>query len=269
MSVIIIGKKGFVAKNVYNYLKRKKTKILITSLNNFFTLESKKLKKYRNIINCSINNETINSKYSPLYDLDRQICEKIKNLNIRFIFLSTRKVYGDKFYPTETAKVKPLCNYSKNKVISENFCNEILKKKLIILRITNLVGYREHSKKRLHKTFMDYFLMNIKKKKITFNYKDYKDFISIEQFSDVIYRICKNSNIHGIYNVSLGKKVFLIDLIKALLKNCRTKVTITDNKKLKSDNFVINNKKLLNTLKIDLKENKLIDYCHNLSKKIN
>jgi len=267
MNLIIIGKKGFIAKNLNNYFKKKKTKVLNISLNNFVKLDNKRLQNYKNIINCWINEEIIKKKYNQFYDYDKIISNKISNLNIRYIFLSTRKVYGKNPYANEKSTLYPLCNYSKNKAISENICKKILNNKLIVLRISNLIGYRSLNKKRLHKTFIDHFFINTKKEKISFNFDDYKDFLSIDQFCDIVLRICLKSEIFGIFNVSLGKKVFLIDLINALLKHSSKKISVIDNKKIKSDRFVLNNKKLLKKLKIDIKPKKLIDYCHNLSKK--
>ena len=47
---------------------------------------------------------------------------------MRYIFLSTRKVYGNNNYPSENSYLSPRCNYSKNKLISEKKkCFQILK----------------------------------------------------------------------------------------------------------------------------------------------
>ena len=267
MSIIIIGKRGFIAQNLVKFFIKKKIKFLNISLKNFLKLDNKKFQNYKNIINCSINEKIIKSKYNQFHDYDKMISKKILNSNLRYIFLSTRKVYGKNIYADEKSKLYPRCNYSKNKAISENSCQKILNKRLVILRISNLIGYRRLNTKRLHKTFIDYFFINSKKNKINFNFNDYKDFLSIDQFCEIVLRICLKKEIFGIFNVSLGKKVFLIDLVHALLKHNSKNVSVIDNKKIKSDNFVLNNNKLLKKLKIDINPRKLIDYCHNLSKK--
>ena len=72
--IIIIGKKSFLAKNLFVYLKNK------TEVNH---LSFEKFKKYINldeidyVINCSSTFEYINNKYNTKYDYDYQISKKI------------------------------------------------------------------------------------------------------------------------------------------------------------------------------------------------
>ena len=55
------------------------------------------------------------------------------------------------------------------------------------------------------------------KKKIVVK-NDFKDFISINQFSKVIKQIIKYE-IKGIYNVSIGEKVYISEIVEWLDKN--------------------------------------------------
>ena len=268
MSTIIIGKRGFIAQNLVKFFLKKKIKFLNVSLNNFLKLKKNNLLKFKNVINCSINKKIINNKYKVENDFDLKISNKIKFLNIRYIFLSTRKVYGKNKYPNENSYLSPRCNYSKNKLISEKKCLQILKNKLVILRISNLIGYRSGNKKRLHKTFIDHFCYNLRSEKFIFNFSDFKDFLSINQFCLILYKICQTRNISGVFNVSMGKKIYLIDLIKSLIKYHPKKISLVDNKKIKSDNFVLDNKKLLRKLRISINKNKLFIFCNNLSRNI-
>ena len=268
MSIIVIGKRGFIAQNLIIFFKKKNIKFLNISLNNFLKLKKSDLLKFENVINCSINKKIIKYKYKVEHDFDLKITNKIKFLDIRYIFLSTRKVYGNKKYPNENSYLSPRCNYSKNKLISEKKCFQILKNKLLVLRISNLIGYRSHIKKRLHKTFIDYYYDNLRKKKFVFNFSDYKDFLSIDQFCIILYKICQMKNISGIFNVSMGKKIYLIDLINSLIKYHPKNISLIDNKKIKSDNFVLNNKKLLRKIKINVSKNKLFNFCNNIGRNI-
>lgn len=268
MPTIIIGKKGFIAQNLVKFFIKKKIKFLNVSLNNFLKLKKNNLLKFKNVINCSINKKIINNKYKIEHDFDLKISNKIRFLNIRYILLSTRKVYGNNKYPNENSYLSPRCNYSKNKLISEKKCLQILKNKLLVLRISNVIGYRPYNKKRLHKTFIDNFYSNLRRRKIVFNFLDYKDFLSMDQFCSILYKICRNENISGIFNVSIGKKIYLIDLISSLIKYHPKKISLVDNKKIKSDNFVLNNKKLLRKIKISINKNKLFNFCNNLGRNI-
>ncbi len=268
MSIIIIGKRGFIAQNLVMFFKKKKIKLLNISLNKFLKLKKNDLLKFQNVINCSINKKIIKYKYKVENDFDLQISNKIKFSDIRYIFLSTRKVYGNHIHPSENSHLSPRCNYSQNKLISEKKCQQVLKKKLLVLRISNIIGYRSSNKKRLHKTFIDYFSDNLRKKKIVFNFFDYKDFLSIDQFCIILSKICQNRNISGVLNVSIGKKIYLIDLINSLIKYHPKKILLVDNKKIKSDNFVLKNKKLLKEIRVNINKKNLFNFCNNLGRNI-
>ena len=58
----------------------------------------------------------------------------------KMIFLTSRKIYrlGDNL--NELSKLKPNCNYSKNKLKTEKKLLKKLKNRILILRISNLIG---------------------------------------------------------------------------------------------------------------------------------
>ena len=116
--IIIIGKQGFVAKNLSQNLN-KKNFVKQFSFASFNKLKISEILKYDTIINCTINKKYVDKIYSPRNDLDLRIANKIKKTKVNYIFLSTRKVYdiGDNI--KETSKLNPKDNYSKNKLITE------------------------------------------------------------------------------------------------------------------------------------------------------
>ena len=119
----------------------------------------------------------------------------------------------------ENSTLCPIDNYSKNKIISENKIKKIIPKKFLILRISNLIGQKRFIKKsrKISHTFIDNYF-NYKKKNIIF-YEDHcKDFLSTDQFNKIFFEILKN-DLSGTYNVSLGKKVYISEILKALNKN--------------------------------------------------
>ena len=82
------------------------------------------------------------------------------------------------------------------------------KDRVLILRISNLIGLRKINKyanKRLHKTFVDYFIEEINRGIIFDNKKIYKDFLPINTFCKIVFLLIKK-NKSGIFNVSIGKK---------------------------------------------------------------
>ena len=116
--IIIIGKNSFIGFNLFKFLKNK-FNIKVYDYKKFLNLSPKLLFYVNYVINCSSNKQYVNKKYSEKNDFDFQISKKIKNLDCKMIFLSSRKVYelGDNL--NESSKLKPNCNYSKNKLKTE------------------------------------------------------------------------------------------------------------------------------------------------------
>ena len=162
--ILIIGK-SFIAQNIYNYLNNFFF-IQKISYSEFLRFSLKKIKVFNYIINCSIKKEYLSNKYYSKNDNDFHIANKIINTSVKMIFLSTRKVYKLGNNLNEKSKLQPKCNYSKNKLITEKKLNEILKNRVLILRISNLVGMTDikKSQRKIHTTFISSFFLLHKKK---------------------------------------------------------------------------------------------------------
>ena len=264
IKILIIGKRGLIGKELSKYLS---TKFSIKHIS-FEKFQSKKdaVNAFNWIINSSINKNYIKKKYNKNFDNDFEIANSIKDKNISYIFLSSRKVYKTNENIKENSVLRPKSNYSKNKLITEKILKKILGKNLTILRISNVIGDKSNSK-NLHSTFIDIFIKNIKKGYIIDNDNSFKDFISIKKFCEIISVVIKK-NLNGIFNVSLGQKVYLNEIIQWLNKFNKNKVTIKKNIKIKKENFYLNNKKLMVKIKIRNSKTELKKYCLSLSKKI-
>lgn len=262
INLLIIGKYSFISQNLYSFLK-KKLKIKVISFEKFKILNDKELSKYDYICNCSITRNYNNYKYKPKYDNDFFIAEKIKKLKVKYILLSSRKVYFPKSNIKENSKKRANDNYSKNKLITEKKLLKILKKKLLILRISNLIGKLNNlkSNRRISDTFI-YKFYKFKKNKVIYYNDFFKDFLSIEQFCEIFYKILQH-NLVGIYNVSLGEKVYISEILKALCKNKNMKKFVKIDSKFK-DNFFLKNTKLLNKINIKISKKELLKYCYKI-----
>ena len=265
--IIIIGKNSFIGSNLFKFLKYK-FNTTIYDYQNFLNVSPKLLLDVSYVINCSSNKKYVNKKYSEKNDFDFQISKKIKDLNCKMIFLSSRKIYklGDNL--NETSKIKTNCTYSKNKLYTEKKLLKNLKNRILILRISNLIGINKprNDNKKIHKTFIDIFFFNVQKGIIFNNEKAYKDFLSIKKFSEIIEKLI-NKKVVGIYNVSIGKKVYLNKLINWLNLFNKNKYKFIDiPKSYKTECFYLNNDKLMRKINI---KNKLIDLekdCKSISK---
>ena len=268
-NLIIIGKRSFIGSNIHNILKKKK-KILILSLKNFMKLSESEISKYDYICNCSVNKNNVLYKYKKNLDFDYKIAKKIEKIDTIFIFLSSRKVYKPQQNISENSKLQPIDNDSKNKLISEKFLKKKLKSKLLILRISNVIGLKKNKNYRqIHKTFFDNYLNLVKlNKKIEF-YDQFKDFISIEQLSKIFLLILEKK-LHGIYNVSLGQKIYVNEILSWLNKDNRNKKSFIrikkKSEKINRYSFSLNNSKLHRAINYKPKKNELKKFCIRLSK---
>ena len=105
-------------------------------------------------------------------------------------------------------------------------------------------------------------ILNLEKKKNIYYENFFKDFLSIDQFNVIFFNIIKN-NLKGIYNVSLGKKVYIDEILKSLNKS-KNRNKFKKKKIMTDDSFYLNNKKLLKKIKIKVKKSDLLDYCYKI-----
>ena len=260
--VLIIGKRGFIGRHLYKYLKNK---FYIKNIS--FKNLSEYKKKFDNfdfIINTSINKNYVLSKYNKKYDNDLKIAKFINNKKTIYCFISTRKVYPTKANLKEKSILSPKSYYSKNKSITEKKISKKFKKNYLILRPSNIIGDTIKSK-RVHRTFIDIFQKNIEKGFIYNNENAFKDFLSIDKFCQILREMI-TKRLTGTYNISIGQKVYLNDLIKWLNRYNTNKFKIKTNLNLKNESFYLNNEKIMSKIKIKNSLNELKKFCYNYSK---
>ena len=269
--LIIIGKKSFIGSNIYNFLKRKK-KISILSFEDFMKLPNKIISNYDYVCNCAVNKNSIKRSYKSSYDCDLKIAKKIEKIPVNYIFLSSRKVYKPKFNINESSKIQPIDKDSKNKIITERNLIKKLKSKLLILRISNVIGLKTNKKnRRIHKTFLDNYLEMVKKNDNVKFYNLFKDFITINQLSKIFDLILKKK-LNGVFNVSLGQKIYIKEIIKWLNHKNPNKekfICMNENKNiLDKYSFTLSNLKLYKKIKYKPTKKDLKTFCLKLSSSI-
>jgi nucleoside-diphosphate-sugar epimerase len=265
--IIIIGKKGFLGSNLNIHLD-KKNYILNLNYKKFIKKKISFINNFDYIINCTSNQNYIHNKYLKKNDFDLIIANKIKNTSTMMIMLSSRKVYKVGINLKESSVFQPKCHYSKNKLRTEKALIKILKKRVLILRISNVIGFNKKKHNKLHKIFIDIYYENIKKGLIFKNKNSYKDFISIDKFCEIVEKLII-SNANGVYNVSLGKKIYLRKIVDWLNFYNKKNVRYVDHyKNQHTDNFTLNNNKLMKMIKIKNTVQELKKYCIKLSKEL-
>ena len=264
--ILIIGLRGLIGSNLFDYFKIKKSNVYQLSFESFIKNKNRHVDKFDVIINCTSNQKFIKNQYQDRNDNDLIIAKKILHSKTKLVMLSTRKVYKAKFNINELDKKKPNCNYSKNKIISEISVRKILTNRVLILRISNIISYPNINKRKLHTTFSDIFFEMAKKGFIYKNNKAYKDFISIKKFNQIVLELIKK-NSFGLFNVSLSKKIYINQLITWLNFYNPKKIKIIKPKSsFNNDSFTLNNKKLMGKIKIKNDIMDLKNECLRISK---
>lgn len=258
--ILIIGKKSFLGSNLKIYLS-KFYKVDSYSYEKIIGKSKSFFDDYSHIINTAIHKKYIKNSYNIKYDLDRNFLKKFIKFDFYYIFLNSRKIYRPNENIKENSIISPFENYAKNKSITEKYLIKKYKNKLISLRISNVIGKRVFKNSRNnHKLFFDNFLGYKKNKKKIIVNNDFKDFISINQFMKVVKQIIEYK-IKGIYNVSIGEKVYISEIVEWLDKKFLKNIKFKDSQK---DSFTLANKKLLKKIKINLSKNQLKLFCKKL-----
>jgi dTDP-4-dehydrorhamnose reductase len=268
--LLIIGKNSFIASYIFFNLKNK---IFIKRItySKFIKKSESFISKFNYLLNCSLKKEYVFKNYNKRFDIDYYILNKIKKININYIFLSSRKIYKPKLNIRETDKILPQDNYAKNKLITENYIKKNMRNNYLILRVSNIIGSRLVNNNKSHNLFLDNFIINLKNRVVFVHNNSFKDFISINQFTSIFFKII-NKNLKGTFNVSLGKKIYISEILQWLTSYCKKSLIEKNydinNKVYNSDSFTLDNSKLKKALNIYIKKKDLKKYCENLSKKI-
>ena len=147
-----------------------------------------------------------------------------------FFFASTSHVYAfSKNKIKETNIPNPISKYGRTKLFAENYIKKRLNKTSIKYCIGRIFSF--YSKKQ-----SSYFLIkslnrkiNLSKKKTIKlnNLNHFRDFISVEKISEIIFFLYKK-NFEGIINIASGKKIELKDIALDLNQK-RKKIIFLDN----------------------------------------
>jgi len=144
-----------------------------------------------------------------------------KNKIKKFIQISTDEVYGSvkngAFF--ENSPLLPNSPYSASKASGDLICRSYIKTfsmPIIIIRCVNNFGVRQFKEKFIPKSILS--LMNNKKIEVYGNGQNIRDWIAVEDFAEIVYKILLNGKIGEIYNVGAGNEIKNIDLAMKILQ---------------------------------------------------
>ncbi|MCL2484582.1 MAG: NAD-dependent epimerase/dehydratase family protein [Endomicrobia bacterium] len=204
------------------------------------------LQKADAVINFAISPDFSTRDMNSDEIIDIQIARILKDANSRFLFISSRKVYGTnkecRTYKEDDA-LTGFDFYSKNKIKTEKELTDILGEKLCVFRVSNIIG--EPVLRKNYKTFIGWITESIVNNgflKITQSKDAQKDFITKDFLHKAIAFFIGNK-ISGIFNVSAGFPVKIGELLADMAG--KEKIIFDDAASCSnSEQFVLDNSKL-------------------------
>lgn len=235
-NILIIGKNAYLADGLC--FNRERFNIDFVARSHEVT----NWNKYDTVINFCIQPEHFSRLLNEEEMIDVQIAKNL-NKNTKFIFLSSRKVYGSstelKEYK-ETDTLKPFDFYSKNKVNIEKKLKEMLDSNLLILRTSNIIGLPP---KKNSPTFVSWLASELNNSGIVTVTADKfakKDYITKKYFQETLVKIV-SKDLSGIYNLGANFAYTTEELLKMLVPEDKLKFSP---KEEKGEQFILNCKKI-------------------------
>lgn len=202
-----------------------------------------------------------NNTLSTINLIDFAIKKKIKKI----IYASSMSVYGNskKGFFSESDQLKPLSCYGVSKKTSEAYL-ELFKKKVpyVILRLFNVYGPGQDLQNLKQGMVSIFISQALRKKEITVKGKltRFRDFVPISLVTSVCIKLINNKFKNEIFNVGIGKKKTINNLLKIIFRSTgNKKVKISKNTPGDQYGAYANNKKIIRKLKIKPQDNFNID----------
>ncbi len=244
--IILTGARGFVGKNVFNYLKKKKINLIRIQTEKFLK-KNINFKNVSHILHIGFDMRKKNTNITKQLKILKNICNEASQNNTKIIFLSSSS-YGTRH--NRKIIIKSKYHVAKNiceKYIIENGKNRL---KYIILRVFNLYGPGQKKGYVVSDAILR-VLKNKNKKIEILNYQNLRDFIFIDDLASAILNCIKYNVNNKILEIGSGKSYsikFIYNKIAFLLKK---KIKFVFLKPFKSNPsmtkaLIDKNKKLIN-----------------------
>ena len=273
---MITGSTGYIGSHLYFYLEKKNINFIgIDNLSYsykenvskkqkhfFFDISNKKkvenliIKfKSKTIIHCAASSYVLEGeKYKKKYYLNNiyktkkfiDICLKYKIEN--FIFLSSSNVYSEKsnkLFFSESNQTLSKNYYGKTKIVIERYLTKNKFKKLIILRLFNIIGIFNDKfnpyefKKKNYQRLIFKLLQNFKKNKISKiniikknnkNFFPARDFVDILDLNNILFslikKLSKKNKIKEILNIGSGRITSINKVVNIINQKFNNKLKI-------------------------------------------
>ena len=204
-SVLITGYKGFIGKNLFNYLKGKYVVKGIDMEDNICFHQA--TRKFDYVVHCAAQVSVVKSMVFPIEDALTNI---IGTLNIlkqhpdsKIIYLSTSCSYGEGYGHTEESPVNPQSAYAISKLCAEYYI-KIFSKDWVILRLGNVVGKGTRGEPNVYMRFQKDSTLTI-----FGDGKQTRDYVDVKV---VCRAIEKSFEAKGVFNIGSGSSKSVLEV---------------------------------------------------------
>ena len=227
MTNYILGKNGFVAKEIKKYFKQKNEKGYFIGSEDV-DLTQKKFKKKINIkpnANIIFLSAITPDKGKDLFTFDKNLSMLINFINqanleniSKFIYVSSDAIYSLKNKKiSDTTKPNPDDLYGLMHLTRENILKKVIdSRKLLILRPTIIYGRGD-----THNSYgPNRFINHVKKEqkiKLFGVGGDIRDHLYIDDLVKIIYKSCYKKNLYGEFIVATQQSFSFLDVAKKIL----------------------------------------------------
>ncbi|MDA9040164.1 NAD-dependent epimerase/dehydratase family protein [Gammaproteobacteria bacterium] len=263
-NILIIGRNSFLASGIYDRCKNNPN-LNITLIGYLDLPES--YEAFDWVINCAFNNQQYIHEMDISNNYDLKVSKAIKNYDTKYLFLSSRAVYGThdqlkKHDESFEAEDSLITQYGRNKLNCEKIIlDELPSSRVLICRCANIFGIEAGEKffgiaqKSLLKN--NKIILNMSKKVI-------KDFLPLPSFAEIIEQLLIN-NIIGKYNIGSGIETNLDEICSSLIKGYGSG-SIINSSSLLRDQFILDISKLQAVIDFDITKEKILSYTYNIGK---
>lgn len=231
-NILIIGSTGFIGQHLKKKLGKNFNLIYPKRKDNFRIEKKIKLKKILNdnidiVINLSGQiSKNEKDMFRTIVIGNKNIIDISKKLkkDLIIFFMSSSLVYGfSKKILNENSKLKPISTYEKFKRLAEiNYIKSNINYK--ILRVSNVY---DGKKKGIVKNIITNFCL--KKKLLVTNINTFRNYIHIDDFVNIFFKLIKKIPKKKIYNIGHENKS-IKNLLKSLEKDLKIKSNYHDKK---------------------------------------
>ncbi|MEZ5163684.1 MAG: sugar nucleotide-binding protein [Fimbriimonadaceae bacterium] len=261
--ILVVGRNSFIANALFDTDRS----LPWRTIGHSDPIDDSTLDGIDTVINFALHPDLRRGEYDSAKDLDFQIAMKIRDKDIRYVLVSSRKVYDaeHQWNVKEGDNLEPDAPYGMNKAITEKKLTAILHDKLSILRVANIVGYEVP---RSRGSFMAMMLGGLKEEDtitLDVNPSVRRDFVSAPKAGEALARFLNNPQ-PGIFNFGSGHAVAMGDIAHALIEGFgRGKINVINDRV--HDEFVLNTEKFSGTYgEVETPES-LLTYCKELGKR--